>query len=81
VAIFTDANNNGKYADDHGPVSTFLAYPPSFRGGVRVAASRLSPAAVNLQGELIVAPGAGARFPVKVFKAASNAEIGASDVI
>src|SRR5207248_1925292 len=51
VAIFSDANNNGKFADDHGPASTFLAYPSSFRGGVRLAASRLSPAAVNLQGE------------------------------
>ena len=78
VAIFTDANNNGKYADDHGPVSTFLAYPRSFRGGVNVAASRLSPAAVNLQGELVVAPGEGGAEPVEVFKAPMNAEIGSS---
>jgi hypothetical protein len=81
VAIFTDANNNGKYGDDHGPVSTFLAYPSSFRGGVRVAASRLSPAAVNLQGELIVAPGGGVRAPLRVFKAPSNGEINSSDAI
>jgi hypothetical protein len=79
VAIFTDANNNNKFGDDGGPVSTFLAYPASFRGGVRVAASRLSPAAVNLQGEFIVAPGAGSPEPVEVFKAANNGEVGPSD--
>jgi hypothetical protein len=81
VIIFSDSNNDGDFTDDGGPASTFLAYNPSFHGGVRVAATRLSPAAVNLQGEIIVAPssGAGALLPVEVFKAASNGEVGPAD--
>jgi len=76
VFIFTDANNNGLYGDDHGPASTFLAFDPSLRVGVHPVATRLSPAAVNLQGELMVAPGPGAPLQVRVYKAASNGEIG-----
>lgn len=80
VIIFSDTNNNGNYTDD-GPASRFLAYDASFHGGVRVAASRLSPAALNLQGDLVVAPasGAGALLPVEVFKAANDAEVGPTD--
>jgi hypothetical protein len=79
VFIFADANNNGLYGDDHGPASSFLAFGSGYRGGVRLAASRLSPAAVNLQGELIVAPGPGGPLRVGVYKAASNGEIGPTD--
>src|SRR5262249_43428741 len=57
VDIFSDTNNNGIFSDDGGPVKSFFAYPITFTGGVRVAASRLSPAAANLQGELVTAPG------------------------
>lgn len=74
VYIFADTNNNGKYGDDVGPVASFLAFGADYRGGVRVAYSRLSPAAANLQAELMVAPAFG-RSPVKVFKAVSNGEI------
>jgi hypothetical protein len=68
VDIFTDANNNGMFSDDGGPVSSFFAYPVSFSGGVRLAASRLSPAANNLPGELVTAPGSSLALPVQVFK-------------
>src|SRR5262249_55679503 len=74
VCIFADTNNNGKYGDDVGPVASFLAFGADYRGGVRVAYSRLSPAAANLQAELMVAPAFG-RSPVKVFKAVNNGEI------
>jgi hypothetical protein len=80
VVIFSDKNNNGKYGDDGGAASSFLAYDASFIGGVRVAASRLSPAAVNLQGEITVAAGGGALLPVEVFKAANNAEVQDGDL-
>jgi len=74
VYIFADTNGNGKYGDDVGPVASFLAFGASYRGGVRVAYSRLSPPAANLQAELMVAPAFG-RSPVKVFKAVNNGEI------
>jgi hypothetical protein len=77
VWIFADTNNNGFYTDDGGAASTFLAYGSSYRGAVHLAYTRMSPAAVNLQAELTVSPGSG-RSPVKVFKAANNAEIGAT---
>src|SRR5262249_18045628 len=72
VLIFSDKNLNGKYADDGGPASTFLAYDASYRGGVRVAYSRVTSANVGQSGEVIVAPGIGALLPVEIFKTKSN---------
>jgi hypothetical protein len=80
VEIFSDANFNGKYADDGGPASSFLAYDASFRGGVQVAYSRLSSANVGQSGEVMVSPGSGAQLPVEVFKTKTNVgEIQAGD--
>jgi hypothetical protein len=72
VAIFSDANLNGKYGDDGGPVSSFFVYGLGFKGGVRVLYSRLSAANVGQSGELMVAPGSGSLLPVKVFKTKLN---------
>ena len=71
VTIFSDKNLNGTYGDDGGPVSSFLAYNSHYRGGVRVAYSRLSPANVGQSGEVVVAPGGG-NLPVEVFKSLTN---------
>jgi hypothetical protein len=79
VAIFSDANLNGLYADDGGPASTFLAYDAKYRGGVRVAYSRLSSANVGQSGEVIVTPVSGA-LSGEVFKSKTNTgEIAAGD--
>jgi hypothetical protein len=79
VAIFSDANLNGLYADDGGPASTFLAYGANFRGGVRVAYSRLSSANVGQSGEVIVTPGSG-YLSGEIFKSKTNTgEIAAGD--
>ena len=74
VFIYSDANLNGKFADDNGPASTFLAYNTQYKGGVNVAVSRLSSANVGQSGEIIVAPASNAnlQLPVEVFKAPTN---------
>jgi hypothetical protein len=79
VAIFSDSNLNGLYADDGGPASTFLAYDASFRGGVQVAYSRLSSANVGQSGEVVVTPVTGI-VSGEVFKSKTNTgEIQAGD--
>jgi hypothetical protein len=74
VVIFTDANLNGKYADDNGPASTFLAYNTKYKGGVNVAVSRLSSANVGQSGEIIVSAPSDANLslPIEVFKSPTN---------
>jgi hypothetical protein len=79
VSIFSDTNLNGVYGDDGGAASSFLAYGAGYRGGVRVAYSRLSSANVGQSGEVVVAAGGG-HLPVEVFKSKTNiGEIKAGD--
>jgi hypothetical protein len=73
VAIFSDSNLNGKYADENGPVSSFYAYDQNYTGGVRVAYSRLSSANVGQSGEVVTAPGTSPiSLPVETFKTKIN---------
>src|SRR5262249_38045826 len=72
--IYSDANLNGKFADDNGPASTFLAQSTNDKRGGKGAAPRISSANVGQSGEIIVAPASNANvlLPMEVFKATTN---------
>jgi hypothetical protein len=72
VEIYSDSNLNGKYADEAGPATTFLAYDSKYRGGVNVTYTRLSPANVGGSGEVVVSLAGAGKLPVNVFKTKSN---------